>query len=194
VSIRQVVKDSAARVCSEPDCCDSQRLYARGLCKRHYMRKWKAGTLPPIPKTPEERFWKYVQRGEPDDCWIWTASTDRYGYGQFKMDGKMVKAHRFSYTLAHGPIPDGLHVLHHCDNPPCVNPAHLFPGSHIDNMRDREAKGRGTRGTANGRCRLTDEEVAEIRNAVGLQREIAERFGISHKTVGNIKRGKTHRL
>jgi hypothetical protein len=184
--------------CSETDC--DQKILARGLCKRHYNQRRRAGTLPPIPKTSEERFWAKVQRGEPDDCWIWTAATKRgYGhfkYGHFKVDGKMVKAHRFSYALAHGPILDGLHVLHRCDNPPCVNPAHLFPGTNADNIRDKEAKGRGNqpRGTANGKCHLTNEEVAEIRTAPGTQREIGERFGISWPTVSRIKRGKTHRL
>jgi hypothetical protein len=106
----------------------------------------------------------------------------------------MVLAHRFSYELVHGLIPDGLHVLHRCDNPPCVNPTHLFLGTNADNVRDRDTKGRGARGTAHWNCRLTDEEVAEIRNASGLQWEIAERFGISHQAVSNIKRGERHRL
>jgi hypothetical protein len=180
-----------ARTCSEKDC--DQKHYARGLCKRHYSRRRRAGTLPPIPKTSEERFWAKVQRGGPDDCWI--SATNRRRYGQFSVDGKAVLAHRFSYALVHGPILDGLHVLHRCDNPPCVNPTHLFLGTNADNMRDREAKGRGNqpRGTANGNCRLTDEEIAEIRVASGTQQEIGERFGISQPMVSRIKRGKRRR-
>jgi hypothetical protein len=87
-----------------------------------------------------QRFWAKVAVGP--GCWEWTAGT-QYGYGRFVLGGRTFKAHRLSYEISVGVIPDGLKVLHHCDNPPCVNPAHLFVGTHADNVRDREAKGRG---------------------------------------------------
>lgn len=74
-------------------------------------------------------------------CWNWTASTTK-GYGQMVVAGKMLRAHRIAYEVAFGPIPDGMHILHKCDNPLCCNPAHLSVGSHDDNMRDKADKGR----------------------------------------------------
>jgi hypothetical protein len=98
----------------------------------------------------EERFWEKVAKG--DGCWLWTASLGSTGYGQIcvrdeKGQYRQTKAHRVSWILTNGPIPGGLQVLHKCDNPPCVNPDHLFLGTAIDNMRDMAAKGRhvGTR-------------------------------------------------
>lgn len=87
----------------------------------------------------EARFWAKVDK--TGDCWVWTAATNPKGYGQFYVEG-MRLAHRVSWILAHGPIPDDLCVLHRCDHPPCVNPAHLFLGTYADNNHDRDAKGR----------------------------------------------------
>jgi len=103
-----------------------------------------------IKLTPkdEARFWSKVDKSAgPDGCWLWTAGKFRQGYGCFDVAGKSVKAHRTAYTLTNGQIPHdgsahGLCVCHRCDNPPCCNPAHLFLGTHIDNVRDRENKGR----------------------------------------------------
>jgi hypothetical protein len=93
-----------------------------------------------------ERFWSkvaYVGAG-PDDCWEWDASRDKYGYGQFSMGhSECDPAHRVAYALAHGAVPAGLFVCHSCDNPPCVNPSHLWLGTAADNNRDRDLKGRG---------------------------------------------------
>lgn len=91
-----------------------------------------------------ERFWSRVKRG--DGCWEWQGGSNQYGYGLFTRRGCDTKvtrvASRISWELAHGPIPQGMVVCHKCDNPPCVNPDHLFIGTHLDNMRDMVAKGR----------------------------------------------------
>ena len=89
------------------------------------------------------RFWSKVQK--TDGCWLWTGSRNRtWAYGRFRSGPgrRSVLAHRFAWELVHGPIPGGLFVCHHCDNPSCVNPEHLFLGTHTDNMRDMVNKGR----------------------------------------------------
>ena len=90
--------------------------------------------------TLADRLWNRVRKGS--SCWTWTGAT-QHGYGYIGENGKILRTHRVSWTLHHGPIPDGLCVLHHCDNPPCVRPSHLFLGTHTDNMKDMVSKGRG---------------------------------------------------
>jgi len=90
----------------------------------------------------EERFWEKVDKRAPQDCWEWQGATAPYGYGQLHVDGRTTSAHRLSYEIHVGPIHHGLDCLHHCDNPACVNPAHLWVGTHQDNMDDMFAKGR----------------------------------------------------
>ena len=102
---------------------------------------------PPVqPLMP--RFWSKIQRGHPNECWPWTSPSQVRGYGRFwigsRSDGtrRPVVASRFAYEAEVGPIPDGMQVLHRCDNPPCCNPRHLFLGTHRDNVEDMVAKGR----------------------------------------------------
>lgn len=129
------------------------------------------------PKTKAERFWGKVARG--DGCWEWTGRRHRQGYGVFWVGRTPHLAHRVAYELAAGPVPAGLCVCHRCDNPPCVNPAHLFVGTQLENMADMKAKGRG-------HAAFTKEDVEEIRRLqdAGLtQKEIAGRFGVGVGTV-----------
>lgn len=95
-----------------------------------------------IDKNVEERFWSKVSKCECDKCWEWTASLNSKGYGRMNMQGRTGLSHRLSWLIHFSEIPDGLDVLHHCDNPKCVNPNHLFLGTHSDNMRDMVKKGR----------------------------------------------------
>lgn len=113
-------------------------------------------SVPVVRLDPVEEalFWSHVDKS--GECWVWTANRAR-GYGRVKVRRLSVSAHRLAWVLAFGPIPDGLLVLHRCDNPPCVNPDHLWLGTHGDNQRDKWAKGRG----------LTPEQFAAIRHPKG---------------------------
>lgn len=97
-----------------------------------------------IPFT--DRFWMQVGRKQTNGCILWAGTMNSDGYGVISNNGENVRAHRLSYELCVGPIPDGLHVLHHCDNRPCINPVHLFAGSDLDNMLDMARKGRSMKG------------------------------------------------
>lgn len=157
---------------------------------------------------PLVRFWKFVEKTE-SGCWIWTGKRDK-GYGKFWYQGQNVTASRFSYEQFVGPIPEGHHVLHRCDNPPCIRPEHLFTGTQGDNVKDAMQKGRwaysyGTSlGEAHGLSKLTNEQVREIRKlyqpghaphrSPTSARSLAKVFHVSKSTILMIvkRRGWTH--
>lgn len=136
-------------------------------------------------------------------CWIWTGGKSQNGYGCFKADPTtMVRAHRWSYEHYVGPIPDGLILMHSCDVPACVNPAHLTPGTQSENQQDMVKKGRiGERRLANGKAgsrrqaKLTPETAAEIRAkyATGeyTHRSLAAEYGVGHTTIRYALSGRT---
>lgn len=111
------------------------------------------------------RFWEKTEVGGVDDCWEWKVGKDKDGYGQYWFKKRPTKAHRASWEIHYGKIPDGLWVLHHCDNPSCVNPRHLFLGTVLDNNRDTIRKNRkhDVRGELHGGVKLTESQVREIR-------------------------------
>lgn len=148
-----------------------------------------------------EDFWSKVKKTA--GCWLWTASTVGFGYGQFRINMRMVQAHRFSWELTNGAIPDGLCVLHRCDEPRCVRPDHLFLGTPADNNADRDAKGRrvvshaprpSTCGERNHKAKLRADQVVEIRarHAAGAanQKQLAKQYGVTPNLIGLIVRGR----
>lgn len=137
-----------------------------------------------------KRFWSKVETRASNKCWPWMGSRTATGYGQFWNEGKMRKASRVAYELETGLNPGRLHVLHRCDNPPCCNPAHLFTGTHRDNMDDMNQKGRQVRGVKCASSKLDDSKVAEIRAKYSprkvTQKMLAAEYGISSRIVFDV--------
>ena len=142
-----------------------------------------------------ERFWDKVEKTRA--CWLWTASCLVSGYGRIKIKGKWVRAHRVAWELVRGTIPDGLWVLHHCDNPSCVRPDHLFLGTAKDNSQDCWKKKRALFQRRNPTPRkLRVGQVHRIRLLIQQGHphvKIAARFGVSSGTISNIRTEKTYR-
>ena len=135
-----------------------------------------------------ERFWAKVDVRGPDECWEFSGTRERCGYGQIKVKGRMLMAHRVSWELICGEIPDGLKVCHSCDNRPCVNPHHLFLGTQSDNIGDAFNKGRiNNVGVNHPRAKFTEDQVLAIRSDLRTNTEIAKEFDVSAATIWAIK-------
>lgn len=130
-----------------------------------------------------ERFWSRVLRAGDDECWIWTGtSSARGGYGLMPVNGRSTRVPRIAWELHNGVIPSGMCVLHRCDNPKCVNPGHLFLGTHHDNALDRKLKERTF-------AKLTHVQAATIRSEVeagATQTSVAKRYAVSVRTIYRI--------
>lgn len=158
------------------------------------MTKRKDPSKPPRKtyNTDAERVLLNVKIVEATGCWEWTGYRLK-GYGQLRVRRRPVLAHRLSWEIANGrPAPDGLHVLHSCDNPPCCNPAHLRLGTDAENIADMDRRGRRapSRGERNSHARLTADQVREIRalSAAGhAPDDVAGRFGVTGQTIRSIR-------
>jgi hypothetical protein len=157
--------------------------------------------MPPKQKPISERFWQYVSIS--DECWEWIGPLTNYGYGRLRVGGRNghdMGAHRIAWELIKGKIPESLYVCHHCDNPACVNPAHLFLGTQFDNMQDAGKKKRLPQqkypgfcaGVRNGRSKLTDEDVRSIRKEYSIvksHRKLAAKYSVSRSLIRFILKG-----
>lgn len=163
-----------------------------------------SGAMPRLPRAANaDRFWSKVARGQEAECWPWTSETNNKGYGRFTIwtgGRRRILAHRFAYENSTGTtLGPGLVLRHSCDNPPCCNPAHLTPGTQVENMADARARGRAVnppklRGEQINTAVLTADEVREIHVWLGLGyrlRHIAQAYGIGDGAIAAIRDGRT---
>lgn len=148
------------------------------------------------------RFWRKVEKLGPDECWNWKSTRSHYGHGQFSIHYKKFVSSRISFFIANGEFPNRLFVCHRCDNPSCVNPAHLFLGTQKDNIQDMMAKGRGPAKRVGNRVLgdsrvgaiLTEAKVREIRSkhASGIaMRALGREYGVNRVTIRYVVKRRT---
>ena len=135
------------------------------------------------------------------DCLLWTGQKDKRGYGFLRLEGRLQRAHRLMYAIHHGPIPPGQVVRHRCDTPSCIAPAHLVLGQQLENVADMWERGRAKvmAGASNGRAKLTNAQVAEIRarykhhDRVNGGMALAREFGISYMAMKELLAGRSYK-
>ena len=188
--MRKSRKDGQMSVCGEcggeyyvPPSHRDKSSYCSRPCRAKAQSKWQEKDL-------ATRFWEKVNK--TDTCWLWTGAKLRTGYGSIRIDQKSVRAHRVAYELVVGPIPDGLLILHSCDTPLCVNPAHLRIGGKQENTKDAIERGQHKVGELDRRSKLSTDAVLTIRIAAnnGVPGKfLAKQFGVSQGLISDIKLG-----
>jgi len=176
----------------ERTCLRCQQPYYPGHGLQRYCSPHCRSRTPTRRKTPEERFWAKVDRS--GECWLWQASLSHRGYGATRHSGRTINAHRLAWIFTHGTVPEGLSVLHRCDNRRCCNPAHLFLGTPKDNTQDAIRKGRLCCGEAINFAKLTPEKVRQMRelHRSGVNAsEVGRRFAVTPSVALRAIKGQT---
>lgn len=183
------------RQCSVDGC--EREHFGRGYCQKHHYRWSRYGDAEhPLRRGSLSARLERMSKVD-GECRVWTASRDRYGYGRITIRPRgVLPAHRVAWEAAHGPIPEGMVIRHKCDNPPCVNVAHLELGTTADNQRDKRERGRSApaTGSENNLSKLTETDIPRIREAASTgstQRAIARDFGVSPSAISQVVRGVT---
>jgi len=174
------------------DGCTVTKIKGYGYCNTHYARFKRNGNteLQELKRPIEERFWRFVTKLSDSECWEWQGSRSSKGYGKLPY-GSEQQAHRVSYIIFKGEIPDKMMVLHHCDNPSCVNPSHLYLGDNQQNMIDMISRGRAKpRGK---KPTLTDDQVRLVAASTETVSKLKEQFGVGRGVIELIKSGKTYK-
>ena len=165
--------------------------HAKGLCKHHYQTQWRTGKTdlirPVFRGNKYQRLEHYSRPSDCSDCIVWIGHKDKDGYGAMRDGKKMVRPHRVAYEKEFGAIPEGMSVLHKCNNPDCVNPAHLYLGDHSQNMKDRLKSGNYATGERHPNSKFSDETVNLIRMESGTNKYISQKYGVSVTQVRNIR-------
>lgn len=157
--------------------------------ERLFVMKMETIDIPSLTQDQLKIFWSRVEAKGPDECWEWKGTIQDFGYGLFPLNGLQLRTHRVMWFIKHGKIPDGMFVCHHCDNPPCVNPSHLFLGTYLKNIQDKVEKGRNPHGENHYATELTPEQVMEIRQINGSRkwgtgyRALAKKYGVSRSII-----------
>ena len=182
-------------ICIIPGC--SSPVANKGMCTKHYQRSLKYDVLSlrsiKCDFSLKERFLFYCSENKYTGCVEWLGLKDRDGYGYLSIQGANKRAHRLSFELFKGYIPENTQICHTCDNPSCVNPEHLFLGTNKDNCADKVLKGRQARGSKSGMAILHENDVVAIKKRLALGESctrIGRSFGVSSWVVSRIKHGK----
>jgi hypothetical protein len=169
--------------------CGRTPAVARKLCRSCYTMAHRKGELANYAILgPKDVFEGRIDK--TGDCWLWKGTKNSYGYGIFLLPGeKPVRAHRYAYEHFIGPIPEGMIIRHTCDNPPCVNPAHLKVGTKAENNADTAKRRRHNYGTDHWNGRLTKKQIAAIRRSKATTRELATKYGVHYSHIYRIRSG-----
>jgi hypothetical protein len=202
LSLPDVVSAQGLTGCVDDGGTCGKKIVGRGRCRKHYGRWWRstrdtvrAPALNLKTKTPADRYWEKVDRRGPDDCWPWRRTTDEFGHGQFFVSPERgrVPAHVYGVELTTGQrCPEGKEGCHHCDNPPCCNPAHIYYGTRQQNVDDMWNRNRAPQGADRTQSKVDDHAVLAIRLRFAdgeTLLSLASEYGVSDTLISLIVNG-----